>query len=110
MDPNQAEDARFTLYDLADKLRERRWLVRAYPMPRNRGDLVVQRIVVKEDFSRELAERLLEVLRDAVTYVGSAKRGTFPLATLTGMICKSAGNRGVRSPQGSSEARRVRIP
>ena len=37
-------------------------------MPRNRGDLVVQRIVVKEDFSRDLADRLLEDLRRVVTY------------------------------------------
>jgi len=35
-------------------------------MPRNRGDLVVQRIVVKEDFSRDLAKRLLEDMRGAV--------------------------------------------
>jgi len=41
-------------------------LATPYPMPRNRGDLVVQHIVVKEDFSRELAERLLEDLRNAV--------------------------------------------
>ena len=40
-------------------------------MPRNRGDLVVQRIVVKEDFSRDLAERLLEDLRRAVAYFES---------------------------------------
>ena len=40
-------------------------------MPRNRGDLVVQRIVAKEDFSRDLAERLLEDLRRAVEYFES---------------------------------------
>jgi glutamate decarboxylase len=71
MDPAYAKHAHFTLYDLADKLRERGWLVPAYPMPRNRSDLVVQRIVVKEDFSRELAERLLEDLRAAVAYFES---------------------------------------
>jgi glutamate decarboxylase len=68
MDEEYAKSASFSLYDLADKLRQRGWLVPAYPMPRNRGDLVVQRIVVKEDFSRDLAERLLEDLRRAVDY------------------------------------------
>jgi glutamate decarboxylase len=68
MDEEYAKSASYNLYDLADKLRERGWLVPAYPMPRNRGDLVVQRIVVKEDFSRDLADRLLEDLRRAVTY------------------------------------------
>jgi glutamate decarboxylase len=66
-----AKKASFSLYDLADKLRERGWLVPAYPMPKNREDLVVQRIVVKEDFSRELAERLLDDLRRAVAYFES---------------------------------------
>jgi glutamate decarboxylase len=71
MDEEYAKNAKFTLYDLADKLRERGWLVPAYPMPKNRGDLVVQRIVVKEDFGRDLADRLLEDLRRAVEYFES---------------------------------------
>jgi len=71
MDEHYAKTASFSLYDLADKLRERGWLVPAYPMPRNREDLVVQRIVVKEDFSRDLAERLLEDLRRAIAYFES---------------------------------------
>ncbi len=71
MDETYAKSASFSLYDLAEKLRERGWLVPAYPMPENRGDLVVQRIVVKEDFSRDLADRLLEDLRRAVAYFES---------------------------------------
>ena len=42
-------------------------------MPRNRGDLVVQRVVVKEDFSHDLADRLLEDLHRAVDYFESQK-------------------------------------
>jgi glutamate decarboxylase len=71
MNEAYAKKATFTLYDLADKLRERGWLVPAYPMPKNRQDLVVQRIVVKEDFSRDLADRLLEDLKRAVAYFES---------------------------------------
>jgi glutamate decarboxylase len=71
MDEEYAKNASFTLYDVADKLRERGWLVPAYPMPKNRDDLVVQRVVVKEDFSRELAERLLEDLQRTVEYFES---------------------------------------
>ncbi|MDJ0849342.1 MAG: glutamate decarboxylase [Myxococcota bacterium] len=71
MDEDYAKTASFSLYDLADKLRERGWLVPAYPMPKNREDLVVQRIVVKEDFSRDLAELLLEDMRRAVAYFES---------------------------------------
>lgn len=58
-----AEKATFSLYDLAERLRIAGWLVPAYPMPDNRKDLVVQRIVVKEGFSRDLADALLEDIR-----------------------------------------------
>jgi hypothetical protein len=54
---------------LADELRERVWAVSVFPMPLNGGDLVVQRIVVKEDFNRELGERPLADLRKALEYL-----------------------------------------
>ena len=69
MDPDSAKDGRFTLYDLADELRERVWAVPAFPMPRNGGDLVVQRIAVTEDFNREQGERPLADPRNAVEYL-----------------------------------------
>ena len=61
-------DVNFSLYDLAEKLRERGWLVPAYPMPKNRTDLVVQRIVVKEGLSRDMADMLLDDIRRAVDW------------------------------------------
>ena len=62
---------RYTLFDVADKLRERGWLVPAYTMPKNREDLVVQRIVVKEGFSRDMAEMLLCDQRRAIEFFES---------------------------------------
>jgi glutamate decarboxylase len=58
-----AAKANYTLYDLADRLRYNGWLVPAYTMPENRKDLVVQRIVVKEGFSRDMADSLLGDMR-----------------------------------------------
>jgi hypothetical protein len=49
----------FTLYDVADRLRERGWLVPAYSMPPNREDLVIQRILIRHGFTREMGEELL---------------------------------------------------
>jgi glutamate decarboxylase len=49
----------FTLYDLADRLRERGWLVPAYSMPPNRTDLVIQRILIRHGFTRKMADQLL---------------------------------------------------
>ena len=53
---------------MADKLRERGWLVPAYPMPPNRQDLVVQRIVVKEGFSHDMADMLLNDIRRSLEW------------------------------------------
>lgn len=58
----------FTLFDLADRLRTRGWLVPAYTLPANREDLAIQRILVKHGFSRDLASLLLDDYRDAVAH------------------------------------------
>jgi len=55
----------FNLYDFADHLRPRGWLVPAYSMPSNRTDLVVQRILVRRGFSRDLGTLLLDDIQRA---------------------------------------------
>ena len=62
------ENPGFTLYDFADRLRTRGWQVPAYSMPPNRTDLVVQRILVRHGFSRDLAGLLLEDFRRTLDY------------------------------------------
>jgi glutamate decarboxylase len=61
----------FSLFDFSDRLRYHGWLVPAYTMPRNCEDLVVQRIVVKEGFSRDMADLLLGHMREALGYFAS---------------------------------------
>jgi glutamate decarboxylase len=63
-------DHGFTLFDLADRLRTRGWLVPAYTMPANRQDMAVQRIMVKNGLSRDLANLLMDNYRDAIAYFG----------------------------------------
>jgi glutamate decarboxylase len=53
----------WSLYDLADRLRDRGWQVPAYRMPANRQDLVVQRVVVRNGFTQDLADMLLRDIR-----------------------------------------------
>jgi len=50
---------RWDLFQLSDRLRMKGWLVPAYPMPDDLGDLTVQRIVVRIGLSMDLAEQLL---------------------------------------------------
>ena len=62
----EGSNASFSLYDLADKLRARGWQVPAYSMPANREDLVVQRILVRNGVSRDLASLLLGDMKTAI--------------------------------------------
>ncbi|MDE0547635.1 glutamate decarboxylase [Microbacterium sp. C7(2022)] len=61
----------WNLYHLSERLRLKGWLVPAYPMPDDMPDLVVQRIVVRNGLSRNLAESLLSDIREAVAELDS---------------------------------------
>ena len=52
----------FNVFDVSRALRERGWLVPAYTFPANRTDLAVLRVVVRQDFSHDVAELLLQDL------------------------------------------------
>ncbi|WUH97081.1 pyridoxal-dependent decarboxylase [Spirillospora sp. NBC_00431] len=57
---------RFTVFDVSAALREYGWLVPAYTFPENRTDLAVLRVVVRNGFSHDLADLLLDDLRRAL--------------------------------------------
>jgi glutamate decarboxylase len=54
-----AADAGYTVFDLSERLRERGWLVPAYTFPQNLTGTAVIRIVVRNGFSRDLADAFL---------------------------------------------------
>ena len=58
----------YTAYHLADKLRERGWLIPAYTLPANCEDQTVLRIVIRADFSRDMADLLLEDFERALAH------------------------------------------
>jgi len=62
-------DHGFTLFDLADRLRVAGWQVPAYTLPAHREDLAIQRILVRHDFSRDLADLLLDDYRRAIEHL-----------------------------------------
>lgn len=66
MKPDYAKTAKWTLYDLQDKLKQGGWMVPAYTLPENIQNYVVMRIVVRQGFSRDMADMLLNDIRDAV--------------------------------------------
>ena len=60
---------KWNLYHLSERLRLKGWLIPAYPMPDNLSDMVVQRIVVRNGLSRNLAESLMVDIEEAVAYL-----------------------------------------
>ncbi len=66
LDPEYEKTANWTLFDLQDKLMQSGWMVPAYTMPKNIEDMVVMRIVVRQGMSRDMADMLIEDLKNAV--------------------------------------------
>ncbi len=64
----EGEDPGYTLYDLADRMRVRGWQVPAYPLTGSVSDVSVQRILVRQGVSRDLAALLLQDLHDAIDH------------------------------------------
>jgi glutamate decarboxylase len=58
------EVTNYTVFDVSDHLRERGWLVPAYTFPENREDLSVLRIVMRSGMHLEMADLLLDSLRE----------------------------------------------
>ena len=56
------------MFDVSERLREHGWLVPAYTFPENRQDLAALRIVVRNGFSRDLADLLVADLKSHVAY------------------------------------------
>jgi glutamate decarboxylase len=52
----------FSVFDVSAALREEGWLVPAYTFPKNREGIAALRIVVRNGFSHDLADLLLDDL------------------------------------------------
>ena len=53
---------------VSHRLRERGWIVPAYTLPPNAQNITVLRMVVKEDFSRDMADMLAHDVRGAIAH------------------------------------------
>ena len=62
-------DRHYTVFDVSERLRDRGWLVPAYTFPENRTDLAALRVVVRNGFSRDLADLLIADLQRHVAYL-----------------------------------------
>jgi glutamate decarboxylase len=74
--------ANWNLYHLSDRLRTEGWLVPAYPMPADLTEITVQRIVVRNGFSMDLADKFLADIAKQTDYLDRLE-SPMPLEGLT---------------------------
>lgn len=67
-------DINISVFELSDKLRERGWIVPAYTLPPNAEKVEVLRIVVRENFSRDMANMLLNDMNRFIQELLGMKR------------------------------------
>ena len=61
-----AGEGALDLTELSHRLRERGWIVPAYTLPPNAQHITVLRMVVKENFSRDMVDMLAHDIREAI--------------------------------------------
>jgi glutamate decarboxylase len=64
----EGEEPGFSLYDLADRLRSRGWQVPAYSLPPDQEHIVIQRVIVRHGFSRNMAALLVDDIKRNLDY------------------------------------------
>jgi glutamate decarboxylase len=85
------DSSHFSVFDISENLRRFGWIVPAYTMPADAEHVAVLRVVIREDFSRSLSERLvndiLKILRELDARATHAVR----VATATATAAQSDG-------------------
>jgi glutamate decarboxylase len=65
---NDPKSCGFSLYDLSERVRMRGWQIASYPLPANRQNTVVQRVLIRHGVSRDMASLLGEDIRRALQH------------------------------------------
>ncbi|MFW5837350.1 MAG: glutamate decarboxylase, partial [Desulfovibrionaceae bacterium] len=60
------DDSDFTVFQIAERMREKGWIIPAYTLPPNAEEVAVLRLVVKENFSRDMAEMVAGHMQKAI--------------------------------------------
>jgi glutamate decarboxylase len=81
------EHTNFSIFELSEKVRQRGWIIAAYTLPKNAEQIAIMRVVVRENFSRDMAEMLYSDIIEACNELQE---------TGTGMVPPSAGEDGSR--------------
>lgn len=73
------EISNYTVFDLSSKLRERGWVMSAYTLPPNADKVAIMRVVVKENFSRDMADILARDIDNACIFLEKQAKSLTPM-------------------------------
>ncbi|ASP34990.1 glutamate decarboxylase [Labrenzia sp. VG12] len=59
----------YTLYDISERMRMRGWQIASYPLPHNRRDLVVQRVLVRHGMGKDLMALLVDDMKRTIEFL-----------------------------------------
>lgn len=59
----------FNLYELSDRMRTRGWQIASYSLPADCEDMVIQRVLIRHGFSRDMADLMLNDLKRSIEYL-----------------------------------------
>ena len=67
-----ADNVKWTLYDLSDRLLMKGWQLPTYPLPKDLDNIVIQRIFYRADLGYNMAEDFIEDFNNAITKLDKA--------------------------------------
>jgi glutamate decarboxylase len=62
-------NSKYTVFNISEELRKRGWVVPAYTLPPNAEEIAVLRMVIKENFSRDMAEIFVKDIKNVMEYL-----------------------------------------
>lgn len=65
----QKKETEYSLLQLSLKLREKGWIVPAYSLPKNAEDIKIMRIVIRENFTSDMATILIDDIEKACQFL-----------------------------------------
>lgn len=78
---------KYTVFDLSHKIRERGWIISAYTLPPNAEKIAIMRVVVKENFSHDMADILFSDIMNACDELSKVKTKKLKLKKKHHPVC-----------------------
>ncbi|XP_027357678.1 glutamate decarboxylase-like [Abrus precatorius] len=87
------DSSKHTVFEISDSLRKYGWIVPAYTMPPDAEHFAVLRVVVREDFSRGLADRLVSDIVEVVKHLEAVSSAVSTKATRVKVVTNEKGEK-----------------